>query len=465
MSKPKPTSLPDPALRRAIESLAAAIGDPGAKLQFIQRTIDVYDAQPALLRESSSLKPFAVRLACFGAYEELKAERRLSSTAGLPEPSWTLYRARHALLAALIASLGYLAYAYGPVGYRAAREGVDTVVALLPTFSTGPSSTTRAAGRDRDAAPADYPPARVGEPPEQVWLVEDGPLGELWSNGLRVLTSYRVATKKRRYLVFPRDGSDPILVTDKPAGIVYHTSESDVAPFEPDNTNSLLRNTRGLLRWLRKHGNYHYLIDRFGRIYRLVDESDEAYHAGKSIWADDNNYYLDLNDSFIGICFESEWKPQASDTEIVTPAQIQAALNLTDMLRARYDISDTNTVPHGLISVNPARMLIGHHIDWAHGFPFAALGLTDKYEVPLPSILGFGFSYDQDLLERMRGKLWPGVEHAERELRILSREKNVPTAALRTELRRTYRAHQRLLERARKNDYAGVPVAAGAGSR
>ena len=81
MSKPKPTSLPDPALRRAIESLATSIGDPGAKLQFIQRTIDVYDAQPALLRKASSLKPFAVRLACFGAYEELKAERRLNSTA------------------------------------------------------------------------------------------------------------------------------------------------------------------------------------------------------------------------------------------------------------------------------------------------------------------------------------------------------------------------------------------------
>ncbi len=101
--------------------------------------------------------------------------------------------------------------------------------------------------------------------------------------------------------MFPRDGSDAILVTDKPVGIVYHTSESDIDPLEPDNTNSLLRNTRGLLRWLRKHGNYHYLIDRFGRIYRLVDESDEAYHAGKSIWADDDNYYLDLNDSFIGI--------------------------------------------------------------------------------------------------------------------------------------------------------------------
>ncbi len=73
MSKPKPACLPDSALRRAIESLAASIGDPGAKLQFIQRTIDVFDAQPELLRKASSLKPFAVRLACFGAYEEAQS--------------------------------------------------------------------------------------------------------------------------------------------------------------------------------------------------------------------------------------------------------------------------------------------------------------------------------------------------------------------------------------------------------
>ena len=465
MAKARPTiSLPDPALRRAIEGLARAIQDPGAKLRFIQRAIEVYESQPEAFRRATSLKPFAVRLACFRAYEELSAEGRLTSRSRLPEPSWSLYRARHMVMAVLVTMLGYLTYAYGPAGYRAARHGVDTVVALLPSFQPV-SPTTRASSRDRPTRQPELNSARVGPPPKEVWLVEDGPLGELWSNGLRVLTSYKVSTKKRRYLVFPKDGGDPFLVHDKPAGIVYHTSESDIAPFEPDNTNSLLRNTRGLLRWLRDHGNYHYLIDRFGRIYRLVEESDEAYHAGKSIWADDENYFLDLNDSFIGICFESEWKPQASEAEIVTPAQIQAAMNLTDMLRARYGISDTNSVPHGLISVNPAKMLIGHHIDWAHGFPFAPLGLSDKYEVPLPSILGFGFTYDQDLLDRMRGKLWPGVEHAEREIRMRARERNIPTAMLRAELRRAYQDRQQILERARRSNYAGLSPVTDAGSR
>ena len=31
---------------------------------------------------------------------------------------------------------------------------------------------------------------------------------------------------------------------------------------------------------------YNFLIDRFGRVYRVVQESDAANHAGNSIWAE-----------------------------------------------------------------------------------------------------------------------------------------------------------------------------------
>jgi hypothetical protein len=446
-----------------IEGLAGSIQDPGSKLRFIQRSLEVYEQQPAFLRKASLLKPIAVRLACYGALEELREQRRLSAGPPLPQPSWALYRARHGLLLLLVIGVVYLAYAYGPTGYRAARRGVDVVVELWPPFTPTVAPARAAARRDRDAG-TDYPTSRIRPAPEKVWQVEASPQGELWSNGLRILTSYRVNTEPRRYLIFPREGSAPVFVKDKPAGIVYHTSESDMAPFEPGHNSSILRNTRGLLRWLRKHGNYHYLIDRFGRIYRLVEESDVAYHAGKSIWADEDYYYLDLNDSFLGICFESEWKPQADEVELLTPPQIQAAMNLTDMLRAHYGISDTNSVPHGLISVNPKKMLIGHHLDWANGFPFAALGLTNKYEVPLPSIVGFGFSHDEHLVQSMKGDLWPGVEHAERELRMRARQKGVSSAMLRMELRRAYRRHRATLEAAKKNGYSRPPMAAGLGS-
>ncbi len=461
MRKPKTAPLPERQLQKAIESVAPSIQEPGSKLRFIQRTLEVYEKQPGFLRKASLLKPVAVRLACFEALEELSAERQLGPVPALPQPSWALYRARHVVLVLLLAGFGYLGYTFGPSGYRAAHEGVDLVVQMWPPFTSASPSRR---GPRRDAPSAVYPTSRVGPAPAKVWQVESAPQGELWSNGLRILTSYRVSTEKRRYLIFPRDGGDPVLVEDKPAGIVYHTSESDIAPFEPGQTSSILRNTRGLLRWLRKHGSYHYLIDRFGRIYRLVDESDVAYHAGRSIWADEDNYYLDLNDSFLGVCFESAWKPKANEAELLTPAQIQAAMNLTDMLRAHYGISDANAVPHGLISVNPKKMLIGHHLDWAQGFPFAALGLSDKYEVPLPSIVGFGFGYDEHMVESMKGELWPGVKHAERELRMRAREKGVSSAMLRLELRRLYRGYQVTLEEAKKNGNSRRTVAAGLGS-
>ena len=37
-------------------------------------------------------------------------------------------------------------------------------------------------------------------------------------------------------------------------------------------------------------------------------------------------------------------------------------------------------VAHGLTSVNPKKHLIGHHMDWARGFPFEAFGLPDQYQ-------------------------------------------------------------------------------------
>ncbi len=464
MSRPKPPSLPDYRLRRALEGLANRIQDPGAKLWFLQRAQERYQGQPAFLRRAtllpSLLQRAAAHLACFGAFDELRRRPGLVPKPNPPQFGWSLYRARHGILVLILVGTAFLISTFGQAGYQGAVAGIGYLVERWPPVWAGASSGTASASR-RGQPGADYPPGRLGPPPEKVWLVEEGPQGELWSNGARILTSYRVRTEPRRYLVFSRKNGEPTEVKGKPVGIVYHTSQSDMAPFEPGQNGKILRNTRGLLRWLRKHGNYHYLIDRFGRIYRLVDDSDLAHHAGKSIWADEDYYYLDLNDSFLGVCFESEWKAQAGAVELLTPAQIQAGMNLTDVLRDRYDIRDANTVPHGLISVNPKKMLIGHHLDWAKGFPFAPLGLTNKYEVPLPSITGFGFSYDEHLVRSMGGDLWPGIKKAEAGLRRHAADLGVSPSTLRNELRKNYLRHQRLLEAARKND---ATMAAGLGS-
>ena len=70
-------------------------------------------------------------------------------------------------------------------------------------------------------------------------------------------------------------------------------------------------------------------------------------------------------------------------------------------------------VTHGLTSVNPKKHLIGHHVDWARGFPFEAFGLPDQYRRASPGVALFGFGYDERFLAVM-GEPWPGVGEAER---------------------------------------------------
>jgi hypothetical protein len=72
-------------------------------------------------------------------------------------------------------------------------------------------------------------------------------------------------------------------------------------------------------------------------------------------------------------------------------------------------------VTHGLTSVNPKKHLIGHHMDWARGFPFAVFGLPDQYQHEAPSVALFGFDYDDDFL-KVLDQPWPGVRAAEAEL-------------------------------------------------
>ena len=145
-----------------------------------------------------------------------------------------------------------------------------------------------------------------------VWQVENAGDSEVYSNGLRVDTRFTVLNHPRLYLAFPRDGnhsSGPI-PRSQPVGIVYHTTESQQAPFVAQDNRVLMRLGESLLEYVRREHAYHYLIDRFGRVYRVVAESDAANHAGYSVWADDKWLYVNLNDSFFGVSFEAQSHPE-----------------------------------------------------------------------------------------------------------------------------------------------------------
>ena len=109
---------------------------------------------------------------------------------------------------------------------------------------------------------------------------------------------------------------------------------------------------------------------------------------------------MNLNSSFIGIAFETQ--TQHGDQPSANPAQVHAARILTEMLRNKYRIPQSNCVTHAQVSVNPDNMLVGYHTDWAGNFPFLAIGLNDNYMAPPPSIYAFGFNYDPGICPRHR---------------------------------------------------------------
>jgi len=294
-----------------------------------------------------------------------------------------------------------------------------------PRHFTPPLPRQAATGEAREAIP--------------VWQVEQTRDSEVYSNGLRIDTRFTVANRPRIYTAFQRDGATSVsrVRRSQPAGIVYHTTESCQAPFEEQDTPVLKRLGESLLEYVRRKRAYHYLIDRFGRVYRVVAESDTAYHAGYSVWADDQWFYVNLNESFLGVSFEAQTHSgQAGD--VVSPAQVRAAAMLTEMLRSRYYISAGNCVTHAQVSVNPSNMVVGYHTDWVAGFPFESLGLPDNYRRALPALWAFGFDCEPGWLAS--SGMSEGVKLAEQDIVRRAGAAGIPPAAYRKALREQYRA-------------------------
>ena len=101
----------------------------------------------------------------------------------------------------------------------------------------------------------------------------------------------------------------------------------------------------------------HYLIEEDGRLFRLVDEAERAWHAGVGLWRGDSN----INDRSIGI-------------ELVNPgheygyrpfpaAQMAALIGLAGDILARHPIPAQNVVGHS--DVAPMRKQDpGELFDW-----------------------------------------------------------------------------------------------------
>ncbi len=296
---------------------------------------------------------------------------------------------------------------------------------------------------------------------DPIWLVEKTSDREIYSNRLQIITTHTVDHIPRKYCRFPRNSNQSpadIQTANKISGIVYHASESDLFPFTPEMNTSIKKYTGQLIKYLQRQKSYHYLIDRFGRVYRLIADNHVAFHAGNSVWADDEEIYLNLNHAFIGICFEGKDFEETENTErsenqtvqsksprlrptgisSFNNAQLRSGKELTDWLRVKYNIPQNNCVPHAIISVNPKDMLIGFHLDLSRGFPFAKFGLSNKYLEPLPSIVEFGFHHDRYFKKIFDGDIWPGIRQSEEILQRQARDSGMSLVKYRSGLHQKF---------------------------
>jgi len=391
---------------RSLESVGRGIRDPVAKLRFIRTSLSRYETLDRVVRAV----PFAPARRILYRWLSLEGLRHLfgpSPLGGAPAALTLGTRVSLAFGRAAVVGLGLIiGVGAGATVYRLARPPAAPLMAAPRRVMTAPPSATHGATESLPA-PSAVP---AGVAPAGVWLVEKGPQWELYSSGLRIDTGLSVKGTPRAYRVFDETGALDPTVQTAPVGLLFHTSESDVWPLEASYNENLRDSSHALLRYVQKNKLYNYVIDRFGRVYRIVTEDSKANHAGFGVWANAGRVYLNLNHAFLGVSFETRW--EGGKALPITQAQFAAGRNLSDYLRQRYAIVPEMCVTHGLTSVNPRKHLIGHHVDWARGFPFEAFGLPDQYQRPAPSVALFGFDYDDDFL-KVLDEPWPGVRAAE----------------------------------------------------
>jgi N-acetylmuramoyl-L-alanine amidase len=88
----------------------------------------------------------------------------------------------------------------------------------------------------------------------------------------------------------------------------------------------------------------HYLIDRKGKILKMVDENKVAWHAGKSKWKNFSN----LNENSIGI--ELVNKGHRYGYEEFSKLQIKSLIQICLKLKKKYKIKNSNIIGHSDIA-------------------------------------------------------------------------------------------------------------------
>jgi len=110
--------------------------------------------------------------------------------------------------------------------------------------------------------------------------------------------------------------------------VIHHTSNDAIEPALATLTDPA------------RQVSAHYVVERDGSVYQLVDERERAWHAGRSRWGSDT----DLNSSSIGIELDNNGREPFPEPQVV------ALLALLTDVQGRYRIPATNFLGHGDIA-------------------------------------------------------------------------------------------------------------------
>jgi N-acetyl-anhydromuramyl-L-alanine amidase AmpD len=460
---------------QVVERYARLFDNPGARLRFLNNTLAKQNLRQQELRQSLQRYRFLENTAIYdwimearlysSILEELRTQavhvpahqRARLEDVEIPFKARFVFfcqRFRHVFLTAGLVAAGVLLFGVYSLAMWSGNK-VSTYFASKPEESTAQESPTRSAGvpTGSNSSNAGVSNLLKNYDPENVWLVSQMGEFEEYSNGGRILRTYETTNRPRSYYLIPRNSeSGGNQIRHEPVGIVYHTTENELGEFKADNTASIQQNSLNIVNFVRRQRSYHYVIDRFGHIYRILPDNQAGNHAGHSIWADNKYVYVGLNDSFIGVAFEAT--VTAGETEkMMTQAQLFASKQLTDILRSKYKFADANCTTHGLVSVNPNSGAIAAHYDWAKNFPFEAMGLSDKYQIQPPNMTDYGFTWDDTVIANVGTELWPGALAADAAFKQKAERAHISVEALRTKLQERYKEQY-----ARQKAMQGQPV-------
>ncbi len=107
----------------------------------------------------------------------------------------------------------------------------------------------------------------------------------------------------------------------------------------------------------------HYVIARHGEIFKLVEESKRAWHAGESYWRG----YSRLNDSSVGIELDNK-----GDEEFTNEQYVSLILLAKDIIM-RHNIQPVNIIAHSDVAPN-RKVDPNQHFSWLKLYE-AGLGL------------------------------------------------------------------------------------------